>query len=303
LRGTFGLVAGGPRGVRRLAGWCPNIITDLGMNRMGTNTGDLCTHIHVGSGTAPSSTSDTQMQDLVAFTSSNSPVGAQNIEMDESPFYVDRVVAKRFYAGFVTEPTELSEVGIGWAIDGLFARSRIRDSAREPTSVTVLPDEYLDVFYLIRVDPPLGDGTLSFSTGTAHTGAVRASVLPTNISAGHGFDTKSDGSGFLGYIYGPGASLGPLTGSPTGAALTQGISAGNGWSAYKRDYVANSFERTVRYVASPSAGNLAGGLSALRAHTTLGFFQFVWDPVIGKSSDSTMYLDVTFRWDRSSWND
>ena len=298
LKGFFMLSACGPRG-RRDLGWFPNLITDLGMDKMGLSTADLCTTMVVGSGDNPASASDTQLETFVAASTSNSPAGAQYIEMDELPFYVDRVVAKRFPVNFAGGDVNLSEVGIGWASNELFARSLIRDFAGNPTTITVLADEYLDVFYRIRVDPPVDDGVLSFNTGVAHTGAVRASVLPTNISSGYGFDIKTDGPGYYGYAYGSGVQLGDLTGSPTGALDTQPISAANGWDYYKLSYVLGSFEVKVRYSASPAGGNLTNGIFGLRSHTTLGFYQFVWTPGIPKTAETTLFLDVTYSWTRS----
>ena len=297
IKGFFMLRATGPRGSRDV-GWFPNLITDLGMNQMGLSTADLCTTMVVGSGTKPPSISDTQLETFVAQSTSNTPNGAQYLEMDELPFYVDKVIAKRFPANFASGDVFLSEVGIGWVHNALFARSLIKDFNGDPTTIKVLADEYLDVFYLIRVDPPVADGAFSFSNGY-HTGTVRACNLPANITPGYGFNTKLDDSSFYGYVYNTGVQLGPLTGTPTGAAVTQGISAGNGWSVNLYSYVSGSFQRRVRYVASPSGGNLAGGLFGLRTHTTIGFFQFVWSPAIPKTTDTTLFIDVTYPWTRS----
>lgn len=110
----------------------------------------------VGSGTTPPSVSDTGLANFVAGTAiSQGPALPNVVNATASPRYVTRRLVKRFN-GTSIAGVPLSEVGLAITTSAaqtptsstpLASRALITDSAGNPTSITVLADEFLDVTY------------------------------------------------------------------------------------------------------------------------------------------------------------
>ena len=70
-----------------------------------------------------------------------------------SPYYRWAKVTWRFGQGVAAG--NISEVGLGWGNSNLWNRALIKDANGNPTTITVLSDEYLDVVSEIRDYPTL----------------------------------------------------------------------------------------------------------------------------------------------------
>lgn len=144
-------------GRRLLADWFPNTLLDSGRNRMGGYS-DWLAGCQVGTNNTAPQVTDTGLLGFVAGTSDieSNTTGAQST----APYFGWRQLRYRFAVG--TTAANLSEVGVGWnIITGayLLTRALIVDGAGDPTTVTPLPDEVLDVTYEFRFYPPLVDVT------------------------------------------------------------------------------------------------------------------------------------------------
>lgn len=146
------------------ADWFDNLILDQGLNRIGSNSiASAINSILVGSGSGTPDPADTSLDSLVAITSSNHGVDAG---VEPSPPYNLYVRNKRrFSAG--SAAGNLSEVGAGWGsgANSLFSRALIVDGAGNPTTITVLDDEILDVSYELQIFPDLSDATGTVDIG------------------------------------------------------------------------------------------------------------------------------------------
>lgn len=267
---------------RVLADWFPNLITDIGLDRLGTNN-DFLTFCRVGTGTALPVVGDTQLQSQVAST--NSTVSTSNTTSGSPPYYVEAVRTYQFAQGAAAG--NLAEVGIGWTTSGasLFSRARILDSLGNPTTITVLSDEFLNVSYRLRQFAPAADRLGTFSVGsavydyTARAQTVTAwSALTTLIDSA----SASTVNAFSG-------AIGAITGSPSG-------SLGLGTSAWQT-YVANNLYRDVICVFAPTQAN-----GTHRSYTVnaggRGLYQFEINPTIVKSSLDQLTMTFRVSWQR-----
>jgi hypothetical protein len=142
---------------RILADWFPNTVLDSGRNEIAkrgqwASDGSYC---QVGTDSTPSDVSQTALLGWVAGTNTQEAhtFGAQG----SAPYYGWDRYTYRFAAGDTA--ANLNEAGVGWAVDGatLLTRARIIDGAGDPTTVTPLADEILDVTYELRYYAPTAD--------------------------------------------------------------------------------------------------------------------------------------------------
>ncbi|UFK09602.1 hypothetical protein [Xanthomonas phage DES1] len=172
---------------RDLTPWFENLITNQGLNFIGNITvGGFLARCDVGTGNTTPTVNDTA---LVARTATSANLNSQTSgAATTAPYFRFCRLTFRFNTGTATGT--LAEVGTGPNVsgnpttDGLFSRSLIKDSNGNPTTVTVLADEALDVIYEYRVYPDMTEKTFNFTTrgGTAYTLTLR----PYQVTAGPG---------------------------------------------------------------------------------------------------------------------
>src|SRR5690554_4270179 len=152
MRGRYKFVVGktAPRGMELVtyeSGWVDNLITDLGLDLIATNHSymQVCA---VGAGNAVPSVSDIQLDSFLVSTS-NTTGRTQGINSTE-PYAVWVIKTFRFNQGQAAG--NISEVGIGPGVNQLFSRALVLDGLGNPTSITVLPDEWLEVVYELTLE-------------------------------------------------------------------------------------------------------------------------------------------------------
>lgn len=275
---------------RELAPWFNNLILDQGLNIIGTS--QLGSYCHVGTGTATPTVTDTALGNKLAHTTTvQSAVAGGSVS---PPYYGSYTIVYRFAAGTATG--NLTEVGVGYSTTALFSRTLIKDGSGNPTTITILASESLDVTYELRLYPPSADVAHStVISGVTYTGVIRA----CNVTA---FTANS--SWYAGYIFGSTAGLtgssnhlvynggiGPVTGAPSG---TSSVTSNPVMAAYSN----NSKQRTGTWTSTLTQGNVAGGITASRHPTTLGEYQISYSPAIPKDSTKVLTLGLTLSWDR-----
>jgi len=272
---------------RLLVDWFPNLITDGGLDKIGTSSAWL-SYCHVGTGNTAPANSNTALETFVgsadAYSVTDGVSGA-------SPYYRWIKKVYRFNPGEATG--NLAEVGISWtaATGSLFSRALILDGAGSPTTITILSDEYLDVTYECRRYLPESDASSYEITlrGTVHTitGGRAASITSTNswqmpFSAGAAYNTN-------GFVYD--GTIGAITDSPSGTSSSTG-------SESITDYTPGNHYRDWTYSFALTEGNLAGYISAIKVDMAGGVYQFGVSPDIEKTSDDIMSLTFRASWGR-----
>lgn len=142
--------------ITRETEWFKNIVLDTGLSRM--SAGTWIDRVRVGSGNSTPVASQTQLDNTIASTTTLLG-GSESVskQTTTSPYYVASKRTYRFAEGVATG--NISEVGCGWGTGlDLWNRALVKDLSGNPTTITVLSDEFLDVIVEVRYYP-----TQSFS--------------------------------------------------------------------------------------------------------------------------------------------
>lgn len=274
-------------GVSRELAEFDNLITDWGLNRLGTGgIGDGC---YVGSGSTAPANGNTS---LVALVASNTTYSQNTGNSGAAPYYAWCRRSWRFGQGVAAG--NISEVGVGPASNTLFSRALVKDSNGNPTTITVLSTEFLDVSYELRIFAPTSDVT--FNANIA--GAARACVLrAANVSNWSAATVAA--SGFrIDQVYGQTAAdgdIGTVTQTPGGT----GSQTGN---VSRDSYSNNSYKATGSINWGLNDANFAGGIKSIyfgAADYQQIAFQCSFTPPIAKTSDKTLSLNVEVSWARA----
>jgi hypothetical protein len=277
-------------------GWFDNLITDAGLNLMGTDSGFM-TACQVGTDNTAPTNGDTA---LGARVDGHSWTDFSDSIQSSSPWYGAGTVTYEFDPS--ASDVNLSEVGVGTATTGgtLFSRALIVDGGGSPTTISLLTGEILEVVYQLQLIPPTGDVVTTVTdpnTATDHEVTLRACDVDVirGTNSGWGVRATSDGAVELGNEFSALAytgAIGTIDAAPTG---TQ-----DGPGAVVTDaYVDASLERTGTITFGLSDANFA--VRSLKFHwRNGGTWQAEFDPVITKDNTQTLAIGVSVTWDRTT---
>jgi len=278
VEGWFEIWAESPStGIRRLvAPYQKNAVLDNGRNNMAVQN-NWMQYCQIGTGSTPPTPSDSSLTGYVTYT--DTIQADLNGQQAAAPYYGWRRVTYRFPAGLISNEN-LNEIGVGWGQSGstLATRALIRDEVGDPTTVTPIGDEFLDVVYEIRYYPPLGDNVQTdvVLEGINYTCTSRAAnVTQDRWSADIG--TKFGN-------YSPNVSsfrafdgvIGAITSSPTGNAANC-----DNANQYDLAYQTDTFFVGVVCNTGTQGWNLGAGIRSLLMQTTMGEYQTEFEATAG----------------------
>ena len=258
-----------------------NLITNSGLDCYGLqyNPIDFC---YIGSGMNAPTPEDAQMGQFVGST--NQKLSAVR-QAPESPNWVAALtVAYRFNANTIVG--NFSEIGIGYgsnpANGKLWSRALIVDEGGSPSTLTIVENEYLDVYYTLYFHPPLGDASFDFQIGstTYHVTERLAYAANTRIGGNDGGlyinapyvrETKTNCT-----------ALGEITGEQNGVNSDKS----DGGYPYRpngvlQPYSMGAYKRAAIFHYGLGNCNYENGISGL-----------VWDSGQSFSSDASMFFEV-----------
>ncbi len=261
-----------------------NIFLDQGLNALGTMT--MPGYVWVGSGNTAPLPTNTTLANLVAKSSSPSPRIPNDYGVNgTAPYYTYSRQGFRFNAGDAAG--NLSEVGLG-SSSILFTRALIKDANGVPTTLTILPDEILDISYTVRIYAPVqdvvGSITLGGNLGGTYSYVMRASAVTT-----HGYGNTYNWAAMRSANYAGSAivytgPIGTITQSPSGSS--DAVTVPN------LGYINNSYKGRVVVSPSTTQGNLAGGIKSIKYTLGWGSYQIEFTPAIPKTNLDV--LNLTF---------
>lgn len=304
VAGFYKLSAMKPDGrIRPLTGWFPNLITNAGLDTLAAGDWDL--RACVGSGNTAPAFTDTQLASLVASTTTvfSSSTSVQSTE----PYFATATKEWQFAQGAAAG--NLTEVGVGPSPTNLFSRALILDGMGDPTTITVLPNEFLNVSYQLRMFPPLVDVNNSIVLdGVNYDYTIRASRV-TTAARPYGWlmftssPPNTDGATnelraartFTGVI-------GTITGGPSGSSLQGGTPSNPAyspgsfnrtsswtWGINDNNHGIRSIEIGWGTITQVGVGTVAGGR---------GSFQIGFSAPIPKDNTKQLTLSFNLAWAR-----
>lgn len=289
-------------------GFFDNLITNTGMNRIGevttnssfssTSFETLCGRFVVGSGSAEPQFTDTALQNPVAFASSDVTVVSESSNYDRGWYEI--TVRHQFGQGRAAG--NLSEIGIQHTSTSgpLWSRALILDGQGNPTTITVLPDDFLTCYYTLRIMIPKEDVVFNIDVDYGEDGIVPTVVTgrPLNansssVSSGWGLKAAATSGLSAALQFYTGGLAAPTASEPSGSAI------GSQTSTFSIvPYVPDSFER---YVTRTNGLNEHNGqnLRTARLHALMGCWQIEFDPPLQKNNTQTMQVTFGYSWARA----
>jgi len=288
---------------RVAADWFKNLITDNGLNLLATS-GRYLGVCQVGSGSSTPLVSDTALASIMA--SNSSGVSFTYGTTTSAPYYTWIRNVYRFNAGVATG--NISEIGVspaGSTTGNLFSRALVLDGEGNPTTITVLSNETLDVTYELRYYAPSTDISGSFMIGSSsYSWISRASNVDGNDSLGWGL--QDDGASSFGYVVPEtntypwlseagiraySGAISSITEIPSGSSVMGTISANS--------YISGSFYINHVVSFSISQANYAGGIGSVSGRMGIGSYQIGFTPHIPKTSDDVFSITIRHSWGRA----
>lgn len=291
-----------------------NLITNYGLNLIGTAAPSYAA---VGTGTASPSASDTQLQSEIV----NAPASL-NMLLTPANWpttqYCSYAATTRFDAG--TAAGNLAEVGVGdLQYDAVnmkyfiatYSRARIVDGSGDPTTITVLPDEVLDVTYELRhYLYPWEDSSDDVDTTLTLSGvSYDIKMRPLNVNSSDwackwNATLQAPGSFFYTGI----DSSTPVSLSGVTDSAMSNIGGGNILYSTPAAYVDNSYTRKGTFTAGLSELNFTYGISGLGMYTCnpgagssvhlAALWQATVTPAIPKDDTKILSFGVSYSWAR-----
>lgn len=310
LSGQFRMVvsedAAGER-VKHDTGFFDNLIANVGMNRVGTvNTNSsssinsfnsLCGRFVVGSGSATPAFTNTALANPVAFASANPVLDSESSSYTRG--WYEMTVRHQFDQGQAAG--NLSEIGIQHtsASGPLWSRALILDGAGNPTTITVLADDFLTCYYTLRIMIPQQDAVFNINVDYDVDGIVPTVVTARPLSANE--SSPVAGWGLQTAIFSNNANLLFYTGGlavPT-ASAPLGSAIGSQTSTFSTvPYVTDSHQRFLTRTNGLNEHN-SETLRTARLDALMGRWQIEFNPPLQKNNTQTMQLTFGYSWERA----
>ena len=262
------------KGYRLEIGPFKNLITNIGLERVGT--GAPVTEIFVGTGTSTPAVTNTQLQSYLTRIPTTIVSWGNKTFGGAPDYWVQQSATWRAPEGVAAG--NLTEVGCGWMEapassppesfaerHRCFSRALIVDSLGNPITVTVQPDEFLDVTYTMRHYPYIGPDVvqtvnLSGVSYTFTSRCIRVSNAEHAVAPIYSMIGAGTSVFYTGTAAGTPPALAPVDANDL---LTQGALAqvtGNTRAAY----VPGSLTSSYTVSAGLTVANLAFGIRAVR---------------------------------------
>ncbi|OYT14566.1 MAG: hypothetical protein B7C24_17645 [Bacteroidetes bacterium 4572_77] len=274
-------------------GWFDNLITNTGLDSMLT-VDNFVYEIVVGTGNSTPLVTNTSLDNLVTSKyTSQSFSGA--IEYGTDLWYVTRQKYTQFPEGDAAG--NLQEVGVQTATGDLVSRALIVDDLGNPTTLTVLSNEFLTVEYEFRQYPVMSDitGTIVFTGSKAGSYDYTMRLSRVHLNDGTQRPNKTENTSYS-YGYSDISTLDDIYGYPTSGRI-----ATNNYSINNETYVPGSFYSDATIFFNTTIGNAPpGGINTLRFKIGNFWWQVEFDPVIPKRDTDELTLTVRTALSRKS---
>ena len=138
----------GTNEVTKESAWSDNIVLDTGLARM--SVGMWIDRCCVGTGNSIPVATQVALDNFLASTTTTTNK-VMSLQTVATPYY--KKITQKWSFGIGVAAGNISEIGLGWGNSNLWDRALVKDTNGSPTTITVLSDEYLDVFSELRFYP------------------------------------------------------------------------------------------------------------------------------------------------------
>lgn len=298
--------------------WCKNLLTFPFFNNAFTANSYLKGCV-VGTGTATPAESDTSLASYLASTTDQQSLTTTR-NYTVSPRYVSYAVRFRFGEGVAAG--NVSEVGVVTSSTAgsitinsgtpISSRARVTDGGGNPTSITVLPDEFLDVvweLYVYAHEDVIGSVTLDINGVPTNYDFTMRSIGMNTIQYWYGGPSSTTNTG--GRLPDGRPSVGTSTGEGTSSIISQDTSllaydgtptrmsgaTGNFTTRTLDSYTSDSKQLDVVIRVPLDNGNIAApGFRSVILQQHHAAHQILFDDYILKSNLEVFELDFTIQW-------
>ena len=268
--------------------WFNNIITNQGLDYIGESS--FLYYCRVGSGAATPLATDTALQSPVAVTFS--VVDTTFTYSNTSPYWSAAIKTWRFAVGDAAG--NLSEVGIFYDSDpnSCGSRALILDEFGDPTTITVLSNEILDVTYEARTYMLEDDITGSATIGEDEYDWTLRGAL---VAGGGQYGLFAYGASNQNGLTPCSGNIDTITGEPTGKGDYVAYGSVN-------SYVSGTYKRSQVFEFGLERNNFDWQSLFFQTVLYTGFFgptfQIQLDPVLEKTNTKVVTLLLEVSWAR-----
>lgn len=254
-----------------------NIVLDQGLERLGS--GGVLNYCRVGAGASKPVGTQTNLDEQVAATSS---VTESNHGVNVARGY--NFITRKYRFGTGVAAGNLTEVAVGWGPtgDSIYNRAMIRDTSNNPTTVTVLSDEVLDIFVELRAYTPL---TTTKKTATISGTEYEIFFKPLITNKSSAFSTDYRCTSATGYS------------GPIQDANTYPSGSGAGFGITNASYIPGTLEKVFSVYWGLNTGNSAP-LQTVVMETPYSTYQAQFNPPIPKTAETVLKLSFKIGWGR-----
>ena len=295
-------------------GYQKNLILNQGLDFFGGNNGsDMMAYCVIGSGNSQPVYTQNKLDTAVLGVSGTeySTKYDYNASTDGNLYKTNRV---RKYSFTGLNNVNISELGLASTYNNtttyfLCTRALIKDSQGNPTTITVLSGEVLEIYYKLWIvyDVTNKTGTLNLLNGVGGSTAYNYIARLAGVGGANIGGSAKYGNGTVGLALSEGAGnnnhsvhngeIGTITGAPTGTA-SETISSS---SVSTAAYILGSYKRQMTWSLSISQANFA--IRSALFYTKMAFWQIRFgsvadDSPITKTNTQTLSIPIEFSWSR-----
>lgn len=305
MAGEYKLVVSRGGEVVQETDWFDNIVLDLGLNRLGVQSGDYFRYCRLGTGVSTPIESQMTLDSQIGYTSRSSSQSDSCYNVGAPTYACLYTFSYTFAQGSVIG--NVSEIGVGWGATGnsLFSRALITDSYGNPTSISIIAIDQLTVYYRFKMFPTLTDSSGSFViNGEVYNYQSRIAAV-SNFGANNSlwYYNWAQPNSITYYNASPTLpTLGAITGNVAGTGGSSWGTNQSYGSAGISGYVNNSFSLDSSVYVGIQLGNCTGGIGGVQLafgiYTSSINYQFVFDKAIPKDATKVLTLNFRITWSR-----
>ena len=303
MAGEFRVVVKRADGSTKIdTGYQKNLILNQGLDFFGGNNGsDMMAYCVIGSGNSQPSYTQNKLDASIRGVGGSQAGSKYDYDATrDGALYKTNKVKK--YSFTDLNNVNVSELGLASTYSNattyfLCTRALIKDSQGNPTTITVLSGEILDIYYKLWAvyDTTDKTGTLNLLDGVGGSIAYNWTVRLAKVTDALSYESLLGYA--LGYVSNRFTTFN--TGDLTAITTSPSGSGSNFYANKFKPYVANSYKRVIEFPLTVSEENKA--IRSYTLSTTMGTYQIRFgsvanDSPINKTNTQTLYIPVEVSW-------